>query len=68
MYRHGMGEEAKVDMTSLFECNHSLCDGQQVIPVHAFVFPDLIVGTYSACIHHNTALLVCFGVEQVVAF
>ena len=45
-----------------------LCDGQQVIPVDALVVADLVVLADAAGIDHYTPLLVCFWVEEVVAF
>jgi len=45
----------------------SLCDSQQVIPIHAFVFPDLIVLAHAAGVHHDSPLLVGFWVEQIIA-
>ena len=41
---------------------------EQIVPVHTLVLPDLIVGTYPACIEHYAALRVRFGVQEVVAF
>jgi hypothetical protein len=47
---------------------NSLCHGQQIISVHAFIFTVFVVCTYTARVDHDPALLVGFRIKQVVAF
>jgi len=45
-----------------------LCNGQQIVPVHALVLANLVVLTDPATVDHDSAGRVGFWIEQVVAF
>ena len=47
--------------------SNSLCHGQQIVPVHTLVLPNLVVRTDTAGVDHDPPLRVRLGVEEVVA-
>ena len=47
--------------------NYVLCDREQIVAVHTLVLPNLVIRADTACIHHDTALRIRLGVEEVVA-
>lgn len=45
-----------------------LCDVQKVVPVNQSVVYGLVnVWAYTTCVDHGASLLLCLGIEQVVA-
>jgi hypothetical protein len=45
-----------------------LCDVQKVVPIHQSVIYGLVnVWAYTTCVDHGASLLLCLGIEQVVA-
>lgn len=47
---------------------YSLCNRQQVVPVHTLILANLVVHADPTGIDHDASLLVGLGVEEVVTF